>query len=166
MGKRWKTAGCCQFYFFLKEFCRNLPTYCILADKIEQLKSDFFCKKNLSQLLLTSYFILVCLNEKYWLLLLVFLHDDDTCTVNCYFTLPVHHICTLSWLVRPTFSVFNCIHSDYGMKFFGGKQFFRFSYFSIYRSIKCFEFVDCSRCYIKSFFILLQWIRTFWTLRN
>ena len=104
----------------------------MLADKIKQLKSVFFLQKEdnswkyLSQLLLTSYFILVCLNEKYWLLLLVFLHDDDTCTVNCYFTLPVHHICTLGWLVRPTFSVFNCIHSDYGMKlpnFLGGNNF-------------------------------------------
>ena len=50
------------------EFCRNFPTYCNLADKIEQLKSDFFLKmednwwKYLSQLFLTSYFFLVCLN--------------------------------------------------------------------------------------------------------
>ena len=31
--------------------------------------------KYLSQLLLTSYFILVCLNENYWWLLILFLHD-------------------------------------------------------------------------------------------
>ena len=33
--------------------------------------------KYMSQLLLSSYFILVCLNEKYWLLLILFLHVID-----------------------------------------------------------------------------------------
>ena len=47
--------------------------------------------KYLSQLLLTSYLILVCLNENYWRLLILFLHEQFTaiaadslnnCTLN------------------------------------------------------------------------------------
>ena len=41
---------CCWLTYILfisEEFCRNFPTYCILVDKIEQLKSVFFCKRKL-----------------------------------------------------------------------------------------------------------------------
>ena len=70
LGKRWEVAGCCTFYLFLKT---NLNNWILFF-----LQKEDNSWKYMSQLLLTSYFILVCLNEKFWLLLILFLHDGHT----------------------------------------------------------------------------------------
>ena len=72
--------------FFSCEFCRNFQE--ILNQSRQNLTTEilFFLKKEdyswkyLSHLLLTSYFILVCLNENYWQLLILFLHDQQELT--------------------------------------------------------------------------------------
>ena len=74
--------------FISSEFCRNFQIYCLLADKIEQQKSVFLQKednwwKYLSQLLLTSYFWSVSM-ENYCLFLIVFLHGAHPAFLTTY----------------------------------------------------------------------------------
>ena len=79
-------------YFF--RFCRNFPTY--LADNIEQLKSDFFCKRNIiNENIWVNYFSPLAFYwsvsmEKYCLLLILFLHGYGMGALQTYEATLVH----------------------------------------------------------------------------
>ena len=69
LGKRWEVAGCTTFYFFLR-ILQKLSNILHPSRQNWTIEVCFFMQKEnnswkyLSQLLLTSYFILVFLNEK------------------------------------------------------------------------------------------------------
>ena len=95
LGKRWEVAGCSTFYLFLINFAEIFKHIASKQTKLNN-KSLFFLQKEdyswkfLSQLLLTCYFILVCLNENYFLFLILFIHGSKiqwpTLTLTKLFT--------------------------------------------------------------------------------
>ena len=95
-----------EFYFLVQKkpdfSCSILSARMQYVGKFLQKKDNSW--KYLSQLLLTSYFILVCLNEKYWRLLILFLYDLDIIVLA---KIMLSLVFVFTWFFIPYLSITN-----------------------------------------------------------